>query len=77
MLLGTATTSTLVHWIVPRAVNSLFTGRQDLLQELDDIIRDALYCPWDRPQCRIVISGIGGQGKSEICLQLAQRLRHV
>ncbi|KAK5094369.1 hypothetical protein LTS08_008650 [Lithohypha guttulata] len=66
-----------VHWMVPRTANSLFTGRQELLQELEDTVRDAVYCPWDRDQCRIVISGMGGQGKSEVCLQLARRLRSV
>lgn len=63
--------------MVPRSANALFTGRQTLLQELEDTIRDSIDCPWDAPQCRIVISGIGGQGKSEVCLQLARRLRHV
>lgn len=63
--------------MVPRAANPLFTGRRDLLQELEDTIRDAIDCPWDRPQCCIVISGMGGQGKSEICLQLARKLRSV
>ncbi|KAK5089459.1 hypothetical protein LTR70_005958 [Exophiala xenobiotica] len=66
-----------VHWIMPRTANPLFTGRQDLLKELEHIVRDAVHCPWGRSQCRIVISGIGGQGKSEICLQLARRLRQL
>ncbi|KAK5069263.1 hypothetical protein LTR64_008443 [Lithohypha guttulata] len=66
-----------VHWMVPRTANPLFTGRQELLQELEDTARDAVYCPWDRDQCRIVISGMGEQGKSEVCLQLARRLRSV
>lgn len=63
--------------MVPRTANPLFTGRHDLLQELEDVVRDAVYCPWDRAPCRIVISGMGGQGKSEVCLQLAPRLRGV
>lgn len=62
---------------MPRTANPSFTGRHDLLQELDDTVRDVVDCLWDRPQCRIVISGVGGQGKSEICLQLARRLRPV
>lgn len=63
--------------MVPRLANPLFTGRHDLLQELEDTVRDAVFCPWERAQCRIVISGIGGQGKSEVCLQLARRLRQM
>ena len=63
--------------MVTRHANPLFTGRKDLLQELDGIVRDATKDPADRPQCRIVLSGMGGQGKSEICLQLAHSLRHM
>jgi Heterokaryon incompatibility protein (HET) len=65
------------HWMVTRHANPLFTGRKDLLQELDGMVRDAVKNPWNRTQCRIVLSGMGGQGKSEICLQLAQGLRHM
>ncbi|RMZ91050.1 hypothetical protein DV736_g1719, partial [Chaetothyriales sp. CBS 134916] len=55
--------------------NPLFTGRDDILQALDSIIVDAVQYPQPEKQCRIVISGIGGEGKSEICLQLANRHR--
>jgi Mrp family chromosome partitioning ATPase len=55
----------------------MFIGREVLLQELDSIVRDAVENPLDRTQCRIVISGVGGQGKSEICLQLAHRLQQM
>lgn len=65
------------HWIVPRHPNPLFTGREDLLRELEVTIREAVNSPMNRAQCRIVISGIGGQGKSEICLQLTRRLRQM
>jgi hypothetical protein len=64
-----------MHWMVTRPTNLLFTGREDLLQELDGIVHDAVKNPSDQTQCRIVISGMVGQGKSEICLQLAYRLR--
>lgn len=63
--------------MVTRPTNPLFTGREDLLQELDVIVRNAVKNAPDQTQCRIVISGMGGQGKSEICLQLARRLRQL
>jgi hypothetical protein len=66
-----------VHWMVTRHANPLFTGRKDLLQELDGIVRDATKNASNQTQCRIVLSGMGGQGKSEICLQLANGLRHM
>jgi hypothetical protein len=68
------------HWMVTRHANPLFTGRKDILQELDGIVRDAVKNPSNpsnRMQCCIVLSGMGGQGKSEICLQLAHSLRHM
>jgi Mrp family chromosome partitioning ATPase len=61
--------------MVTRSTNTLFTGRYDILHELENIARDAIKDPSRQKQCRIVISGIGGQGKSEICLQLAHRIR--
>lgn len=63
-----------VHWMVPRAINSLFTGRDNLLVRIEK----ALYI--DSPstietQRKFVITGLGGQGKSEICLQVANLMR--
>ena len=74
---GASALSAHEHWMVTRHANPLFTGRKDLLQELEGIVRDAVKCLWNRTQCRVVLSGMGGQGKSEICLQLAHSLRHM
>ena len=65
---GASAPPTHVHWTVTRPPNPLVTGREDLLQELDDIVRDAVKKAPDQTQCRTVIVGMGGQGKSEICL---------
>jgi hypothetical protein len=75
--LGALAPLTHKHWIVTRHANPLFTGRKELLQELDGIVRDATTNPSNQTQCCIVLSGMGGQGKSEICLQLAHSLRHM
>ena len=64
------------HWLVSRSVNPFFTGRTDLLRGLTQIVHDAVANATDERQCRIVITGIGGLGKSEVCLQLARRLRN-
>ncbi|KIW79021.1 hypothetical protein Z517_08861 [Fonsecaea pedrosoi CBS 271.37] len=64
-----------VHWTITRSANTLFVGRNDVIEELDTIIREAIKNPEPKTQCRIVISAMGGQGKSEVCLQLAQRVR--
>ena len=63
-----------MHWMVSHAVNDLFTGRAELLHR----IQDALHS--DRTSCaerqkRFVITGLGGQGKSEVCLKVASLMR--
>jgi tetratricopeptide (TPR) repeat protein len=62
-----------VHWIVPRPVNSLFTGRSELVER----IKNALHNndPGTIEQKRLVITGIGGIGKSEVCLKVADLMR--
>jgi adenylylsulfate kinase-like enzyme len=60
--------------MVPRAVNNLFTGRSELLDVIQDALRsDSTHCAEE--QKRFVITGLGGQGKSEICLKVASLLR--
>jgi hypothetical protein len=76
-LSDSAAPSANAHWIVTRNANPLFTGRKDILEELDGIVRNATKKSPNQTQCRIVLSGMGGQGKSEICLQLAHGLRHM
>ncbi|TVY71302.1 Protein SERAC1, partial [Lachnellula suecica] len=63
-----------VHWMVPRSTNTLFTGRDKLLLR----IQKAIYCDPTSPpdkQKRFVITGMGGQGKSEICLKVASQMQ--
>lgn len=64
-----------VHWVVSRSANTWFTGREDVLQELGAVIDGALAGAPSEQQCQIVLSGMGGQGKSELCLQIANRFR--
>jgi hypothetical protein len=75
-LLGSSAPPDPVHWMVARPTNSFFTGQEDVLEEMEGIVLDAVETP-TQTQCRIVISGMDGQGKSEICVQLAYRLRLV
>lgn len=66
-----------VHWMIYRPTNTLFTGREEILLELEATVRDAIQTPSRSDTCNIVISGMGAQGKSEICLQLARRVRKI
>ena len=60
--------------MVPRAINNLFTGRTELLDRLKDALQsDRTSCTEE--QKRFVITGLGGQGKSEICLKIASQMR--
>ncbi|KAL8894569.1 MAG: hypothetical protein Q9192_004210 [Flavoplaca navasiana] len=70
-------TSQNCHWTVYTSRNLLFTGRDDIIRELETAIRNAVRNPSYTDQCRIVIYGMGGQGKSEICLQLAYLVRQI
>ncbi|KAH7374180.1 hypothetical protein BKA64DRAFT_714983 [Cadophora sp. MPI-SDFR-AT-0126] len=63
-----------VHWMIPRAINSLFTGRSDLLSRIQTALEiDSISLP--QRQRRFIITGLGGQGKSEICLQIASLMK--
>jgi hypothetical protein len=63
-----------VHWIVPKAVNGLFVGRSEVIRRIENA-----FCPHGSTdmsnQRRFVITGMGGQGKSEICLKVANLMR--
>ncbi|KAF1364158.1 TPR-like protein [Lizonia empirigonia] len=62
-----------VHWMVPRAVNSLFTGRSEVVERMQSALRN--NGPDVTKQTRVVITGIGGMGKSEVCLKVAELVR--
>jgi hypothetical protein len=63
-----------VHWVVSRTENKLFTGRADLIQRM----QNAFHITEDDGstyQTRLVITGLGGQGKSEVCIKFARLVR--
>lgn len=62
------------HWIVPRPANSLFVGRDKLLQRLKNCLQHDPSSSTTK-QRRFVITGLGGFGKSETCLQVANQMR--
>lgn len=55
--------------------NPHFTGRTDIVTEITDVVQNTLQDDTGVDQCRIVVTGMGGQGKSEICLHVADRVR--
>jgi tetratricopeptide (TPR) repeat protein len=64
-----------VHWSVTRSVNHLFTGQEGILNKIEEILQRGFEETDVCFQRRFVITGMGGQGKSEICLKIANTMR--
>ncbi|KAF2962612.1 hypothetical protein GQX73_g10961 [Xylaria multiplex] len=60
-----------VHWSVPRSINPMFTGRLDIIRR----VKNAMKLPSQDIQSIFVLTGMGGLGKSEVCLKVANDLR--
>ncbi|KAL7948403.1 hypothetical protein V8C42DRAFT_314325 [Trichoderma barbatum] len=64
-----------VHYMANKLPSALFTGRDEVVQTIVDAIDPSLG--GSKPlHKRFVITGIGGQGKSEVCLNVASKLRN-
>jgi signal recognition particle GTPase len=61
--------------MVPRMVNSLFTGRSEVIERIQSALRDNGSDTTKQQRVVIVITGIGGMGKSEMCLKIADLMR--
>lgn len=61
------------HWLVDRPINPHFTGRREVI---DKIINRITSEDAKSEQRRFVLTGMGGQGKSEICLHVANEVRN-
>ncbi|OBT73867.1 hypothetical protein VF21_06673 [Pseudogymnoascus sp. 05NY08] len=62
------------HWLVPRGINKLFTGRSEIIDRIKGALQDD-GAQHAGEQKVFVITGLGGMGKTEICLQVANILR--
>ncbi|KFY74489.1 hypothetical protein V499_05485 [Pseudogymnoascus sp. VKM F-103] len=62
------------HWLVPRGINKLFTGRSEIIDRIKAALQDD-GAQHAGKQKVFVITGLGGMGKTEICLQVANILR--
>lgn len=60
--------------MVPRGVNKLFTGRSEIIDRIKGAIQDDSARNAEKQKV-FVITGLGGMGKTEICLQVANMLR--
>lgn len=65
-----------VHWTVPLAVSTSFTGRKDVLAKIRRAFSHTSETFAEEQQKRFIITGLGGLGKSEICLKIADLMRN-
>jgi Mrp family chromosome partitioning ATPase len=61
------------HWMVQQPLDGLFIGRSELIAQIQSAIRTD--DPGKTKQKRLVITGMGGIGKSELCLRIANDMR--
>ena len=64
-----------VYWIGLNPVSLFFTGRRAILQTLRETLCSDDESPEQSEHTRFVIYGMGGAGKSEICLKFAHENR--
>jgi hypothetical protein len=69
-----ANTTRNVHWVVSKCINGLFTGRAELIDRIQDAFRLNRNTVTTE-QKRLVIIGMGGLGKSEVCVRVANLMR--
>lgn len=60
------------HWLVSRSTNPYFTGRRGIINK---IVKRLTSEDAANEQLRLVLTGMGGEGKSEICLHVANIVR--
>lgn len=60
------------HFRIPHGVSNIFTGRNDITQDLQEKILASTAYDAPRQQKRFVCYGLGGSGKTQFCLKFVQ-----
>lgn len=60
------------YFSIPQVVSSIFTGREDILQAVEDTLLAPKDLDFSRQQRRYIIYGVGGSGKTQFCSKFAQ-----
>jgi hypothetical protein len=63
-----------VHWVVSKSANGLFTGRSELITRIQSAFHPEKG-DITTEQKRLVITSMGGLGKSEVCIRAANLMR--
>ncbi|KAI9764687.1 MAG: hypothetical protein M1839_005787 [Geoglossum umbratile] len=61
-----------MHYRVPHGVSPIFTGRGDTCRQLEQLCLPPEAPNDSRAQKRFVVYGMGGSGKTQVCLKFAQ-----
>lgn len=64
-----------LHWTVRHNLSTRFKGRTENLERIKKAILSSLSRLEKRNLQCYVITGMGGQGKSELCLKIVNELR--
>ena len=59
------------HYYIPHTLSAIFTGRDDIVQK----IYEGFFSSNTIEQKRFVLYGLGGSGKTQICIRFAQEYR--
>lgn len=60
------------YFRIPHSVSTIFTGRNDITQDLQEKILSSTAYDAPRQQKRFVCYGLGGSGKTQFCLKFVQ-----
>ena len=59
------------HYCVPHNLSALFTGRDDIIQKISEMCLPSSTQDRRIMQKRFVLYGLGGSGKTQICIKFA------
>jgi Cdc6-like AAA superfamily ATPase len=64
-----------VHWNVPHSSSPMFTGREEILQQMEQALFPETNVEAAESRRAFVLYGLGGSGKTQICLRFCEKHR--
>ena len=62
-----------MHWNVPHSPSPMFTGREEILQKMEQALFPETTLRAAAPRRTFVLHGLGGSGKTEICRKFCEK----
>ena len=63
------------HYHIPHHLSAIFTGREDVIQKISEGCLPSDTAEEQIKQKRFVLYGLGGSGKTQICIKFAEDFR--